>query len=212
VAWWSVGWLFLFLTAARSTDVARFYYFFAKHLDEEPNIYLFDPARSTLVTSIAAVGQYALLFWFGILIAIALLIPFVSIGSDLPSRNYSDWSFWLPARSAFAWLVVPIASAFSIPFGTMVFLRSENAIRKAVDKVFHTTLRSTEREIADLLARRGELSESQWKRVSELEVLHRNLTTAGSYRSFFISALSLLAPLIGVVVTLSDHLLKHLKQ
>jgi hypothetical protein len=211
IAWWSVGWLFLFVTAARATDVARFYYFFAKHLNEERNIYVFDPARSTLVRSIAAVGQHFLLFWFGILLAIALLIPFVSIGSDWPSRNYSDWHFWLPAHSAFAWLVVPIASAFSIPFGTMIFLRSENAIRKAVDNVFHTTLRSTEREVADLLAR-GELSDFESKRLSQLEKLHRHLTTAGSYRGFFISGLSLLAPLIGVVVTLLGSLFKYLKQ
>jgi hypothetical protein len=56
VAWWCVGWLFLFVTAARSTNVARFYYLFAKHLDGERNVYAFDPAHSILVRAIAAVG------------------------------------------------------------------------------------------------------------------------------------------------------------
>jgi hypothetical protein len=189
VAWCSVGWLFLFVTAARSTDVARFYYFFGKHLGEESNIYVFDPARSTLVTSIADVGQRVLLFWFGILLSVALLVPFVSIGFDWLSQSHSDWHNWMRARSAFVWLVVPITSAFSIPFGTMIFLRNENAIRKAVNRVFHATLSSTEHEVADLLGRHAKLSDFEWKRVDQLDKLHRSLTKAGSYRSFFISGL-----------------------
>jgi hypothetical protein len=144
-------------------------------------------------------------------LAVALLIPFVSIGAEGPSWNYADWRFWLPSHSAFAWLVVPITSLFSIPFGTMIFLRSESAIRRAVDGVFQTTLRLTEREAADLLARRSELNGLEWERLSQLEQLHHHLMAAGSYRSFFISGLSLLAPLIGVVATLSSAVLKYMK-
>jgi len=55
VVWWCVGWLLLFATGARTTLVARFYRVFAEHLKGEPNIYMFDPARSTLVKGIAAV-------------------------------------------------------------------------------------------------------------------------------------------------------------
>jgi hypothetical protein len=205
VAWWCIGWLFLFVTAAKTTVVARFYYVFAEHLrDEQPHIYALDPARSTLVKDIAAVGHHILLFWVGIAISISLLIPFVSVGADMGSglRDYSNWRSLLSVHSAFALLVVPITSIFSLPFGTYVFLRSENAIRTTVNRVVRTTLRSAEREIADLFARRSELSESQWRQVNELVSLHRNLTTAGSYRSFLISGLSLLVPLIGPVVPL----------
>ena len=197
VAWASVGLLCLFVTAARSTNVARFYYFFAKHLDDEANIYVFDPAHSTLVRSISVVGQHMLVFWFGILVSIALLIPFVSLGAPQEGPK-----FWILSHSLFASLVVPITSVFSIPFGTVVFLRSENAIRRAVDKVFHATLRSTERDIADLLARRQGLDESRRKRVSELRSLHKDLTAAGSYRSFLASGLSVLIPLIGTITAL----------
>jgi hypothetical protein len=205
IAWWCVGWLYLFVTAARATDVARFYYVFAEHLDEEDqHLYVFDPARSNLVKAIAAVGQHILLFWVGIAVSIALLVPFVSIGSNVGFglHDYSNWLSLFNAGSAFAWVVVPITSVFSLPFGTVVFRRSENAIRKAVAEVVHNTLRSTEREIADLFAQRTELSESKWRQLHELVSLHRSLTTAGLYRSFLISGLSLFVPLIGPVVSL----------
>jgi hypothetical protein len=205
IAWWCVGWLYLFVTAARATDVARFYYVFAEHLDEEDqHLYVFDPARANLVKAIAAVGQHILLFWVGIAVSIALLVPFVSIGSNV-GFGLHDYSNLFHARSAFAWVVVPITSVFSLPFGTVVFLRSENAIRKAVAEVVHNTLRSTEREIADLFAQRTELSESKWRQLHELVSLHRSLTTAGLYRSLLISlirGLSPFVPLIGSIVTL----------
>lgn len=209
LVWWCLGWLFLFVTAARSTDVARFYSCFAKHLDGEPNIYALDPARSILVRGVAAVGWRILVFWFGILLAIPLLLPFVSLGTGW--RDYGDTSFWLP-NATFVWLVVPITSAFSIPFGTMVFLRSEKAIRTAVNTVYYATLRATEREGTDLFARRGALDEAQWKRLEVLEALHRHMTTAGSYRSVLASTASLLIPLIGPIVTLSKPLFEYLKQ
>jgi hypothetical protein len=58
-----IGFFFLFLTAARTTDVARFYSTFAAHLfvDSE-RIYALDPARSVLVTSVASIGRRVLLF------------------------------------------------------------------------------------------------------------------------------------------------------
>jgi len=206
IIWWCAGWLYLFVTAARATDVARFYYVFAEHLDEEEqHLYVFDPARSTLVKAIAAVGQQILFFWVGIAVSIAILVPFIIVGSRVGLFGLSDGSHWCSLqnpRSAFALFVVPITSAFSLPFGTIVFIRIEIAIRKAVAKVVHNTLRSTECEIADLFAQRSELSESKWRRVHELVSLHRNLATAGSYRSFLISGLSLFVPFIGPVVTL----------
>jgi hypothetical protein len=135
-----------------------------------------------------------------------MLMPFSSLESyDL---LHFDWHSFLSRHSAFELLVLPITSVFSIPFGTHVFLRSESAIRKAVDKAVHATLRSTEREIADLFARRGELSDLQWRQMDELASLHERLASTGSYRSVLISGLSLLVPLIGPVVELLKLLFK----
>jgi hypothetical protein len=205
VAWWCVGWLLLFATGARATLVARFYRIFAEHLKGEPNIYMFDPARSTLVKSVAAVGRHILLFWLGIAVSIALFVPFISLGSHATSEfPYFNWHslLSLPTHSWFAWFLVPITTFFSIPLGTYIFLRSETAIRKAVNGVVDRTLRWTECEIADLFARRSNFSGSDLRRVHELRSLHKYLATTGSYRSFFISGLSLLLPLIGPIIPL----------
>ena len=110
-----------------------------------------------------------------------------------------------PAKPSFeCWLQVyprhqevPLSSLFSILLGTAVFLRSEGAMRKTVSKVLHAALHSVESEIVDLVARSGELNEAEWKRVSELRSLHKDLTASGSYRTVLASGLSLLVPLIG---------------
>jgi hypothetical protein len=66
----------------------------------------------------------------------------------------------------------------------------------------YTTLGSMEREIADLFARRKKLGDSEWRQLNDLASLHRNLAISGSYRSFFVSGLSLLVPLIGPIIPL----------
>jgi hypothetical protein len=196
VVWWAAGFSILYVTAARATNVARFYYYFAKHLGEEPNIYVLDPARSNLVMGISAVGKRILLFWVGILVAVAMLVPVVSKGAQLPTA-VSGWHSWLLMDSLFGQLVVSISALFSIPFGTAVFLMSENMIRKAVESVRHAAIRFIERDVASLFASRNSLDESQWKRVGELRALHKDLATSGSYQSLFASGLSLLVPLSG---------------
>jgi hypothetical protein len=99
---------------------------------------------------------------------------------------------------------------FSLPFGTYVFLRSESAISRAVKSVVRDTLRVTEGEVASLFSRRAELSEAEWQRLNEQKELHRALATAGEYRSFVFSGISLLVPFIGPAVTLVTLVLKHL--
>jgi len=190
VMWLSVGWLFLFVTAARATMVGRFYYWFARHLDQEPNIYPLDPARAVLVKAVAAIGPRVLLFWCGILLAIALLIPVYSLASGLPMVG----AFGQP--SFFLWFVVPVTSFFSIMYGTRIFLKSERAIRVAVDRVSRSTLRGLEKEVACSYAFNERLGEAEWKRVRELEALHKNLSDAGTYRSPITSSLSILVPVI----------------
>jgi hypothetical protein len=133
IAWWSLGWLFLFATAARVTDVARFYGVFAKHLETEQTIYVLDPAHSILVRSVAAVGLHVLVFWLGIAISITFLVPFDtlgSIGAFHPSLILS-MAFPPAPHSLFFWFVMPITTFFSLLVGTIVFLRSERCASKS---------------------------------------------------------------------------------
>jgi hypothetical protein len=162
VIWWSVGFFYLYFTAARTTDVARFYGSFAAHLKLMPEkIYSLDPARSIFVTHVASLGRRVLIFWTGIAAVILTLYPLFYL--SLPY---------------FVLLVVPIASFFSLAFGTIIFLASEFEIGRAVTGVLSSTLRSTEQQIAKLLGR-ADLTEAESAKLKDLISLHEKLSTSG---------------------------------
>lgn len=164
VAFPSLGLFILYLIAARATDVARFYGTFATHLKiDADRLYALDPARSVLVTQIAAVGRGLLLFWFGISCSVLTLCIFLFF-TDL------RW---------FVLFVVPTATFFSIGVSTIVFLSSEHNIRHVVNEVSASTLRSTERELAALFNRRGELDQLGWNHLKELMSFHKQLADTG---------------------------------
>ena len=216
VVWWCCGWALLFAAAAKVMNVARFYRLFAAHLADDPGeLYAMDPARSTLVTSIAAVAQRVMLFLFAGAVSIALVIPF----------DVKDWSSWwastyyspapglfhsLPAalftldlpHNSFVGIDVLVIGFFSIGFGTIVFLRNEAALRQAVNTVTRSTLRLVEIEVADLSNRLGELDEANWNRLTELNALHKEVATTGSYRSIIVSGLSVMVPFVIPLISL----------
>jgi hypothetical protein len=166
-----------------------------------------DPAHSTLVTSVASVAQRMMLFWFGIAVSIAVVLPFGVLEhySTVPSFFSSlSWSMFQldPSNNWFVLVEVPITGFFSIGLGTIVFLRSEAAIRGVVKDVTRSTLRFIEREVADLSIRLKELDEAHLKRLMELSALHNGVAKAGSYRSLIISGLSVLIPFIIPVASL----------
>jgi hypothetical protein len=181
---WQIGWLccgyfILYFTAARATYVARFYGTFATHLKiDSDRLYALDPARSRQVVHIASVGQRVLLFWFGIVCAVATLYPLF--------YRCLPW---------FVIFVVPVASFFSVGFGTVIFLNSEKDIRSVVKKVSRATLNSLEKEIEDLFTRRSTLDESQWQRMRVQIASRDHLIATGSYRSAVLSWLNILGPL-----------------
>jgi hypothetical protein len=186
VAYWSIGYFWLFLTAARATDVARFYGAFARDLEKNSDwhLYYLDPAGTALISQISAIGQRILLFWIGIACAVATL---VLIFRDL------KW---------FVLLVVPTASFFSFVFGSVVFLESEHHIRRVVRKATASTLAVIEEDLGRFFPRRARLSQAEWARLEKYQALHETLSEGASYRSVSLSALSLLIPLAGPAVSL----------
>src|SRR5258706_5463541 len=189
IVWLCCGYFILYFTAARATYAARFYGTFANHLKiDADRIYALDPAHSRQVAHIASVGQLVLLFWFGIVCAVATLYPLFN--RDLP---------W------FVIFVVPIASFFSVGFGTMVFLDSEKDIRSIVKDVARSTLNSLEKEIEDLFSRRSTLDEPQWDRMRGLIASRDKLIATGSYRSAVLTWLNILVPLaLPLIPTMID--------
>jgi hypothetical protein len=206
VIWWSLGWAVLFATAAKVVNVSSFYRVFAARLvDDSEKLYALDPARSPPVINVASVAQRMLLFWLGIAVSIGVVIPF----------SVKDWSLWLRtghfsellgldlAHNSFVLAYVLLTTVFSIGVGTMVFLRSETAIRQAVTKVTNRTLRSIEFKVADLSDKFGDADRA---RLTELNALHKEVAM-GSYRSLIVSWLSVLVPVIPLISTLVSALL-----
>jgi hypothetical protein len=179
IDWVCCGYFILYFTAARATYVARFYGTFATHLKiDSDRLYALDPARSRQVAHIASVAQRVLLFWFGIVCAVATLYPLF--------YHCLPW---------FVIFVVPVASFFSVGFGTVVFLNSEEDIRSVVKKLSRATLNSLEKEIEDLFSRRSTLDESQWERMRVSMTSRDQLIATGSYRSAVFSWFNILGPL-----------------
>ncbi len=196
---WEIGWslcgyFILYLTAARTTYIARFYGTFASHLKiDSDRVYALGPAHSAQIVSIASVGLRVLMFWLGIVCSVVTLYPLFV--------HHIHW---------FVTLVVPLASFFSVGFGTIVFLNSEHDIRSVVREIAASTLLSTEHEIADLFNRRRSLDELRWKRLQGLMSLHEKVVATGSYRSALVSGLSILVPLVVPVITAAaDQWTKH---
>jgi hypothetical protein len=88
-----------------------------------------------------------------------------------------------------------LLSQRSIIFGTVVFLRSEQLIRNAVNKVLNSTLLLIEAEVRSFFSREASINQSQWRQLERLSALHSKLATTGSYRSALASGISILAPL-----------------
>jgi hypothetical protein len=83
------------------------------------------------------------------------------------------------ASNSFALSVVPITTFFSIVFGTVVFLRSEKLIRKAVNRVVNSTLRLIEAEVGTLFNREASITQSRWRQLAR----PRGLRAAPAFRS-----------------------------
>jgi hypothetical protein len=209
ILWWAPGWILLFFTAARVTNVARFYGVFAENLGRErPKFYAIEPADSVLVRDISSVGRTMLLFWIGISLSIAILMLFAAwpdghLGTVKSVRDYVK----LPL-GPFALTVVPISITFSFFLATWVFLRSENAIAAAVAAVSRATLVSIETTMHDLIGRITKLDEAESKQLASLRELHGAVVKAGTYRSFFLRAISVAMSLVGPVTLLAKLLNK----
>jgi hypothetical protein len=225
VVWWCCGWAILFATAAKVVNVARFYGVFADHLEDTlEKLYVLDPARSTLVISVASVARRMLLYWFGIALSIALIIPFsvkpwekwtASIEQDTVFNLFQSLFrnlLTISMPNSFVLLYVLITGIFSIGFGTIVFLRSEATVRGVVGKVTRTTLRLIEDTVAGLFSQLNALDEPGWKRLTEFKSLHADVAAAGTYRSVIISGVSVLVafvPLISLLVSMLTGTGKH---
>jgi hypothetical protein len=218
ILWWSVGWFLILITAASTMYSATFYRSFSIHLESErEQLYVMDPARSTIVKIVASIGRRVLIFWVLVAVGIALVIPFLFIFSvDPPTITSQSTGYFGLLSDLFAFKsnlfvvsIVPITAFFSIGVGAVVFLLSEHAIRSGVDCALRSTLRSIELELAELFSRRSQLDQVQWQRLKRASVhctssSRQQAPTESAVSSGF-SILAPLAPLVSSAASLFFH-------
>ena len=123
-AFWSLVGFYLCFAAARGVLVGRFYEPFARRLAlAEDRFYVLGAAQTPLVKAVAALGQQMVALWAMIFLAI---LSILLLGADV----LGDYGF--QGRAPFLWFVVPAAGFASLGYGSLVYLRSEAAIREAL--------------------------------------------------------------------------------
>ncbi|NIJ19123.1 hypothetical protein FHS95_000792 [Sphingomonas naasensis] len=191
LVWWCCGWAILFATAAKVVATATFYRLFPPWLVDALGTRLWlDPARSELVEAIARIGRIILLFWVGIAFSIALILP-AGIDWTRPQALLLD-----PTTKWFVTVEVPLTGFFSIGVGVLIFLAAESALRRAAQTLQLRALERIDAEAGARIARIDTLTTDDLKQVAELRALHASLAAGGSYRSLFVSALSVLLPFV----------------
>lgn len=125
-AFWSLVAFYLCFAAARGVLIGRFYEPFARRLAEaQGSFYVLGAADTPLVKGVASLGQQMVAFWAMIFLAILsiMVLAFEPLG---------DWGFG--DGSPFLLFVVPTAGFASLGYGSLVYLRSEAAIRAALQR------------------------------------------------------------------------------
>ena len=198
---WCAGWAILFTAEAKVINVSQFYRYFASCLEDDPNaLFAMDPARSTLVSGIAQLSQTMLWFWCGIAVSIAVVIPF----AVEPWHGDAFWTSY--SKNWFVFWFIVFAGTASTGWGAIIVLQCEAALRRAVGKVTHSTLRAIKAAVANLpgvLMDTGDMT-----RLSALNALHKEVAAAGSYRSAIASAFSVIVPFIVPVTSLIKYFWK----
>lgn len=204
VIWWSIGWSILFATSANVVNVSRFYGAFSEALQYNlERLYPLNPARSSLVLSISAIGKKMIIFWFGIAISIALILPFGIVNLNVSLSKIFDIIYITNnvqniTLSDFVLIEVPIAGFFSIGLGSIVFLSSEASIRSAVETYKRLALRKIENNTR-LMESLESIEKSDIDKLKEINLLHDAIAGSGSYGNIFSSALGIISPLVPII-------------
>jgi hypothetical protein len=213
--WWSAGWALLYATAAKVVLVSRICIWFGDVLSDEPDrLSPLNPAQSPLVTSLLALTKRMLLFWAGMALTIALVIPFALAvwGYGEPFAG-ADWHKRVGVAlgavrsldaSGFGFVLVHfiLTTILSIGGGTLILIKSDAAARSAARRATGRILRALDERAIAVAA--GTLTEVSLKQLAELKALHSDIAARGSHRGLIVGAVGLLlpfAPLLALLVS-----------
>lgn len=123
---WTVIGFYLSFVAARGVLVGRFYEPFARRLDlARETFYVLGAAETPLVRGVAGLARQMLILWAMIFLAI---LSIMLLGAEFVGP------YGFKGRSPFLWFVVPTAGFASVGYGSLLYLRSEAAIRETLGR------------------------------------------------------------------------------
>lgn len=205
IVWWCVGWTILYTTSAKVVNVGRFHQIFAQSLSQNQALFWPNASKSRVVAAIALIAKRMLLFWVAVAISIALILPFglladwIALGMPAGELGATripllSFTFWHLAGTAI----------FSIGGGSLVFLGTEAALRRAARREAAAALRIIEEETESLQNRRA-LTLPDIERLAKLRSLHAEVTEGGSYRTFVLTGLSVILPFVPLLSLLAKR-------
>ena len=214
ILWWCLGWTLLYTTAAKVVNVSRFYEIFSAAVAHDRQaLFWLNPAASSVVASMTLAARRVLLFWMAIAISIALILPFGSyiagllgVGLSNPLAALSGGSF-VSGLHGFWFMAAHLLGTafFSIGIGSIIFLRSEGHLRRAVNSASAEALRKIEKQLGALqdvrLASEGDL-----QYLADLRKLHAEVADRGAYWNVLFSGLSVIIPFVPITPLLQKWL------
>ncbi len=192
---WSFIGLYLSFMAARGVLVGRFYEPFARRLDlARETFYVLGAAETPLVKGAGGLARQMVILWAMIFLAI---LSIMLLGAEFV-RPYG-----FQGRSPFLWFVVPIAGFASVGYGSLLYLRSEAAIRETLGR-FATAQAEALQRLANarLDPAAGRLPEDS-DEAEQLSAWHDRILAGARYGNLLGTVLSytlpFVMPLLGLI-------------
>ncbi|MDB5691177.1 MAG: hypothetical protein JWO81_240 [Alphaproteobacteria bacterium] len=196
---WVISYLIYFWTAAIAVVAARFYRIFAKHLElDQDRFYVLGAADTPLVKGLARLGTQVLIFWVFIFLA--------TLSSMVLAVLPTGWN--LPPDSWLLFLMVPVCGFFSLGFGSIVYLESEDVIRSTLQRFTNEAASKLQAASNALLdPRSGKVPDSR-ERLDLLAGWHDRILEGGRYGSRIRAAVSIALPLLLPVASIIVQIFK----
>ena len=196
---WTVIGFYLSFVAARGVLVGRFYEPFARRLDlAREKFYVLGAAETPLVRGVAGLARQMLILWAMIFLAI---LSIMLLGAEF----LGDYRF--QGRSPLLWFVVPTAGFASVGYGSLLYLRSEAAIRETLRRFAAAQAEALQRLAnARLDPAAGRLPEDS-DEAEQLSAWHDRILAGARYGNRLGTVLSVALPFVMPLLSLVRALL-----
>jgi hypothetical protein len=206
---WGVGFFILYFTASQATLTAPFYTRFSASLrDHSDVLFPVDPAASPAIHACTSLAKRILWYWFVVSALVMSLMAVPYIWTFLLASRFGTWS---GSVSRFIAVVVFVAGFFSFGFGSLVYLRSENDLRIAVDRLRLATLSTVQTRYCELFSNERALSTEEQSQLDHLKSTSDYLSRYGNLRDSLETLASAVAAILPPFATILGAVLTYRK-